>query len=806
MPEASKRLAVPPWAWVAALGVLALALRLVYIFQVGTTSLVSPEELDPGFYYNWAKQIAAGDWRGTASFVQSPLYAYLLGVLMMFIGADVTRILVVQALVGTGTVLLTYVLGRRLLGHWHGMLAGLLVALYGPFLFFEGMVMKTFLSPFLTVLMLLVLDRARQEASAGADAAPDGAPAPATPGRRAMWLFGLGGVVYGLTTLDRDNFILLAPALAVLVAWLGGGLNRRGLRSAAAFTLGTVLMIAPVTLRNWIVSHEFVLLTTGGGEVFFIGNNADANGLYVPPPFVRPDPKYEHGDFVARASEISGKNLTAMQSSWFWFHQGVEFIREEPLGWARLIGRKMVYFWNYYELADNLDYVVLQRFSGLLAAMNVSFPPEQWPTLVVPSGGSRAMVRIHLYSTFGTLAPLGLLGIYLTRRSWRRLLPLHVVLFGYMGTVLLFFNFARFRVPVVPILALFAAESLFAIARGLRRLWALIVAFATRSGDMVTRARDLFRGWGQAVACVLFALVLVGFNVERPRGVLPEIERALVTGNGYYANGDIEPAQQSFLLGLLLLGEGPPGERGDAELQKRFGPEVTRAAISKELEAEAIARGPQFKGIHVGVHHGLGLTLLAQAGALLDKGERVAALPLLDRAMAQFAEALRLAPAYLLSIRKMAMAYDLKGDHSAAVEWLRRGVDLWPEDLQARAELAEALFRAGEYREALKLLDEARQLNADMDANEMARLYFNRGLILYQGMNEPGRALYNFEKSIAIDPNYSQASVIRSTILSLRARGIQPLPDEPETGKAPAAPPSPASPDQARPAPVTSGR
>src|SRR5206468_1807868 len=214
----------------------------------------------------------------------------------------------------------------------------------------------------------------------------------------------------------------------------------------------------------------------------------------------------------------------------------------------------------------------------------------------------------------------------------------------------------------------------------------------------------------------------------------------------------IEPAQQSFLLGLLLLGEGPPGERGDAELQKRFGPEVTRAALAKELEAEAIARGPQYKGSHVGVHHGLGLTLLAQARDHLDKGERVAGLPLLDRAMAQFAEALRLAPAYLLSIRKMAMAYDLKGDHPAAVEWLRRGVDLWPEDLQTRAELAEALFRAGEYRDALRQLDEARQLNADMDPNEMARLYFNRGLILYEGMNEPGRALYNFEKSIAIDP------------------------------------------------------
>src|SRR5206468_6913595 len=230
----------------------------------------------------------------------------------------------------------------------------------------------------------------------------------------------------------------------------------------------------------------------------------------------------------------------------------------------------------------------------------------------------------------------------------------------------------------------------------------------------------------------------------------------------------IEPAQQSFLLGLLLLGEGPPGERGDAELQKRFGPEVTRAAIAKELEAEAIARGPQYKGIHVGVHHGLGLTLLAQARDHLDKGERVAGLPLLDRAMGQFAEALRLAPAYLMSIRKLAMAYDLKGDHPAAIEWLRRGADLWPDDLPTRVELAEALFRSGEYRDAIQQLDEARQMNTIMEPRELARLYFNRGLILYQGLNDPGRALYNFEKSLSIDPGYSQAPAIRNIVFVLR--------------------------------------
>ncbi|HYS05792.1 MAG TPA: tetratricopeptide repeat protein [Candidatus Dormibacteraeota bacterium] len=796
MTESSNRRAVPEWVWVAALGVLALTLRLVYVFQVKDTSLVTPDELDPGFYYNWAKEIASGDWLGKGAFVQSPLYAYLLGFLMTLIGKSVGPILVFQSLVGTATVLLTYVLGRRLFGHWHGVLAGLLIALYGPFLFFEGMVMKTFLSPFLTVLLLLVLDVARQAARSDGEA----------PGRRVLWLFGAAGAVFGLTTLDRDNFILLAPILAVLALWLGGGLRRRGLLAAGAFTLGTVLMIVPVTVRNWAVSHEFVLLTTGGGEVFFIGNNADANGLYVPPPFVRPDPKYEHADFVARASEISGKRVTAMQSSWFWFDQGMQFIKEEPLSWLRLIGRKFVQFWNFYELPDNLDYQILQRFSSLLAAVNVTFPPPGWATLSVPSGSSWAAVRIHLVSTFGTIAPLGLLGIFLTRRQWRRLVPLYVLLFGYMATVLLFFNFSRFRVPVVPILAVFAAESLLAIGRVTGRLGRTALALARRSGDIAAQARALVPGWPQAAACGLLALLVVGINVEWPRGVVPAIEQALITGNAHYAMLDIEKAQQAYLLGLLLLGEGPQGLQGDTDLQARFGPQVTREALMKELEAESIARGPQFKGIHIGIHHGLGLTLLVQAKGLLAKGDRTTALPLVDQAVAQFNEALRLAPAYLLSIRKMAVAFDLKGDQPAAIEWLRKGADLWPDDLQTRVELAEALFRTGEYKEALRQLDEARAANVTIEPDELARLYFNRGLILFQGLNDPGRALYNLKKSLEINPTYSQAAVIRKTIMTLQTRGIQPISDEP--ARAAPSPPSSAPPaeGQAKPDSTTSGR
>ena len=799
MPNPLKIKALPAWASVLGLALLALALRLAYVRQVHDTALVYPEELDPALYYNWAKEVASGSWLGKDPFVQSPLYAYLLGLLMKVVGSDVTRILVVQSFLGCGTVLLTYWAGRRLFDHRHGLLAGLLIALYGPFLFFEGMIMKTFLSPLLTIALVLLLDRARE--------------------RGAPRLFALCGVVYGLTTLDRDNFILLAPVLAGLALVMGGGgapdpagpggwracLDARGLRAAAAFTLGTVLVIAPVTLRNFIVSREIVLLTTGGGEVFFIGNNADANGLYVPPAFVRPDPKFEHADFVARASEIAGGRLSPMQSSWFWFREGMKFITEEPLAWGRLVGLKLKHFWNFYEIPDNLDYGVLQLFSPLLAWMNVSWPPPSWPTLRLPVAGGWSAVRLHLFATFGTVAPLGLVGIFLTRRRWRRLLPLYVLLFGYMATVMLFFNFARFRVPIVPILALFASETLMALGRWLRRAGALAVAFAARSGDLLERARALRPGPQQAVAFALLALLLLGVNVEYPRGVVVAIEQSLVAGNAYYAQQETDKALQSYMTGLVLLGEGPRGPEGEAILG-RIGPGVTREALLRELEVESVARGPQFKGMHIGIHHGLGITFMQQAVSLLQRGERPAAMQLLDRAIAQFDEALKLAPAYLLSRRKLARAYSLKGDNAAAIETLTKATEDWPDDLDARMELAELLFDNGDFKAALRNLDEARSYNRDLEATRQADVYFYRGLVFFRGLGDPGKALFDFEKVLELNPAHPQAREVASAVSSLRRRGVQPVADEPPAPAPPAgAPTRPPARPTARPGPSPSG-
>ncbi len=185
----------------------------------------------------------------------------------------------------------------------------------------------------------------------------------------------------------------------------------------------------PVTIRNYSAGGEFVLITSGGGEVFYIGNNAEADGTYKSPRFVRPNPEFEHEDFRAEARKRTRRALSRKESSDFWFAEGKRFIKENPGAFAALLIKKTKLFFNYYEHADNQNYYFHRKHSRLLGS----------PLL-------------H----FGVVAPLGMLGFFLALRRFRKYGILHIVFLVYLVSLLLVFNFSRFRLPAVPFLIIFA--------------------------------------------------------------------------------------------------------------------------------------------------------------------------------------------------------------------------------------------------------------------------------------------------------------------------------------------------------------
>ena len=84
--------------------------------------------------------------------------------------------------------------------------------------------------------------------------------------RPRRWL--AAGLVLGLGALAVASMLLLAP---VALWWLRR--TSRTWRAPLLFLLGCTLAIAPVTLRNGLVSGDWVLISRDAGLNFYIGNN-----------------------------------------------------------------------------------------------------------------------------------------------------------------------------------------------------------------------------------------------------------------------------------------------------------------------------------------------------------------------------------------------------------------------------------------------------------------------------------------------------------------------------------------------------
>ena len=360
---------------------------------------------------------------------KAPLYAYYLALNQWVMGERAAGLFLAhlsQLAMGALTCGLTYLLGRRVFGQTVGVVAGVLAALYSPGIYRDGQLLDTALATLLATCFLLALLAALKEA---------------TPTR---W-FG-SGLPLGLLGLTRPNLLLLAPlALALMVAWLrmqAPASTRR--RMAMAFLLGTVLPILLITGRNYLITGGLVPISSTGGINFYTGNNPDSDGCSpIPAGIAWQRTLYE----AMSAGAESGGAQDA-----YWRAKALRFWRQQPRRALALLVRKVYLYWNAYEIPNNVSY--------------------DW-------GRQHASVLRIVPFTFAVIGPLGLLGIALA--GWRRrdaqALTLFVVV--QMIAVAIFFVCARYRMPMIPVLCVFAAFGLTEVVRFARaRHWSALALSA----------------------------------------------------------------------------------------------------------------------------------------------------------------------------------------------------------------------------------------------------------------------------------------------------------------------------------------
>jgi tetratricopeptide (TPR) repeat protein len=395
---------------------VALLIRLTYLFQFKDATVFTVLVGDGLVYDEWARRIAGGNWLGREVFYQAPLYPYFLAVLYTLFGHDLLVVRLVQALLGATGCGLLALAGRRFFSDRAGVIAGLFIACYGPALFYEGLIQKTALDGFFMSLLLLLL-------AGGLDSFGGG---------RALAL----GLVLGGLSLSRENALILVPLIGFwLWRFFDGASVRTRLRAMGLFALGLGLILAPVAGRNYLLGGEWFITTAQFGPNFYIGNNAKADGRYTPLQPGRGDARMERQDATRLAQEALRQPLSPGEVSAYWTGQALAYIGEHPLAWLALLGKKILRVWNVAELTDTEEPEVYADESWLLRGLYAIF-------------------------NFGTLAPVALAGIVLTWSQRRRSWLLYFMLGGMTAGIALFYVFGRYRYVLVPILMLFAGAAL----------------------------------------------------------------------------------------------------------------------------------------------------------------------------------------------------------------------------------------------------------------------------------------------------------------------------------------------------------
>jgi tetratricopeptide (TPR) repeat protein len=640
------------WIPLAAVGLVALAIRLAHQWELGGSVPFSVLMGDSRQYDEWAVRIASGQWLGTEVFYQTPLYPYFLAVVYALAGHEVGIVRVVQAVLGASACVFLGLAARRFFSDRVGIAAASLLALYPPAIFFDGLVQKSSLDVLLVTLTLALLarfqDRLDWRSLAGA------------------------GVSAALLAINRENARLVSPVVAV---WLLAGFRavpiRRRAVWTAVFLAASFAVLLPVGLRNYAVGGEFLLSTSQLGPNLYIGNNSRASGSYEPLVPGRGDAMYERADAMRIASEAAGRTLSPGEASDYWVRRTFHEIAGQPARWVALVGKKLLLAVNAGEIADTESIEAYADFSTLLRGL--------------------------LWLDFGIVLPLAVFGAWTTRADWRRLWLLYALVGGLTLSVALFYVVARYRHPLVPPLLMFSAAGLVALAESVRKrqVRPVLAGVALAAVAAVVTHLPMKVVHDETYLNLGSALVQAGRAAE----AIPMLRRA--------ASADTAYATPHYDLALAYQKTG----QADAAIEElrtaiRLRPDYAEAHGSLGLMLREAGRQdeafPHFQeaarlaptSVEARTNFGL---------ALLEAGRT-------QEAIREHRAAVALAPDSPRPHNNLASALRQSGDVSQAIAEYRKALALQPDYAEAHANLALALAAVQDVPGALTHFAEAARL------------------------------------------------------------------------------------------------
>ena len=292
--------------------------------------------------------------------------------------------------------LLIYLIGRRVMDEVTGLVGAGLAAVYGYFIYYNVALMT---ETYFIVCVLLVLHLSLEIKDQPT---------------LARWS-GLG-LTLGVATLLRQTILIFVP---FLLLWLFWEFKKRNV-IWWHFTLPVVfivLMIAPWTIRNYVVYHQFLPLNSNAGYALYASNHPHLGTHWSNENIVVPVPE-----------ELSGQNEAQLDHALT--KMGIQFILADPGRYLQLTVDKTLEYFKFWPSSD--------------------------------SGRMSNLVRVL---SFGLYLPFMLAGIYVSFSRWRSFAVMYLFIIVHTSIHLLSWPSPRYRLPVDAVSMVFAGLAVLELAR-----------------------------------------------------------------------------------------------------------------------------------------------------------------------------------------------------------------------------------------------------------------------------------------------------------------------------------------------------
>jgi 4-amino-4-deoxy-L-arabinose transferase-like glycosyltransferase len=414
---------------------LALLVRIIYNLTVARHYI---PEIDAVLYHTLAKNLVTYHCfcyiphRLTTS--RSPLWPFIMSVIYFITGPTNFYARLFLSFLGSATCVLVYLFAKDIFGKRIALITGVIAAIYPGLFIYDGWLYLESLYTFLMVaftyslyrlqrnaqwqwitsdnIFLVILLYWLQRAS------------------RRRWMI-LSGVLLGLAVLARPNgefliILLFAWALVILLAKMVPW--QTIIKCTLIILCIAAMLIAPWTLRNYKVTHTFILVAALGGNVLSGVYNDTAlkeGGIWEPLEKIRPKIDF-HGhsccDYTGEADHIN---------------YALHWISTHISSMPYLLSLHFINMWKPY--------------TG-----EAGFPFEEFPTRI-----SSQIVLNMIPIMYVPIFLLAAFGLLVTWKRWKKhLFVVYLVIALNIIQNVAFYGSSRFRAPIEPLLVLLAGGAI----------------------------------------------------------------------------------------------------------------------------------------------------------------------------------------------------------------------------------------------------------------------------------------------------------------------------------------------------------